>query len=577
MRFKIVKIIYFSSVLLIVARLFYWQVIRFDDLTAKAEGQRLSTRTILAPRGSILFSDGSFLASSEPRYLVYAQPKLIKDKIETAKKLSNIFYDLEPLNGESIDEKLVKEKKEILEMQVLEKLSKDLFWVSLGKKVNSDFKERIEQLKIVGLGFDTSLARFYPEGSSSAHLLGFVGADVYGRDTGYFGLEGYYDGDLRGKDGVLTQDKDAHGLPIIIGTYNNKEAKQGKTIVLNIDRTIQFIVERSLKKGIEKYGAKGASAIVMEPKTGNVLALVAFPSYDPGRPGVYPKQFYKNPLTVDGYEPGSTFKVLVMAAGLNEGLIKPDTVCDICSGPLNVGGFTIRTWNNKYNAKATMADVIIHSDNTGMVYVAKKLGIDKMYEYIKKFGFGDLTGIDLQDEYSPALREKEAWKEIDLATSSFGQGISVTGLQIVRATAAIANGGVLMEPHVVSKIYDNQKVYTITPKETSRPITPETAKMVTEMMVRAVEEGEAKYLKPKDFKVAGKTGTAQIPVAGHYDPTKTIASFVGFAPAENPRFVMLVRYDQPTSSIYGAETAAPTFFEVAREIFTYLGIFPSSL
>jgi cell division protein FtsI/penicillin-binding protein 2 len=222
-----------------------------------------------------------------------------------------------------------------------------------------------------------------------------------------------------------------------------------------------------------------------------------------------------------------------------------------------------------------MKDVIVHSDNTGMVFVGQKLGSDKSYEYITNFGFGSLTDVDLQDESSPDLRLKEQWREIDLATSSFGQGIAVTPIQMVRAVASLANGGFLMEPHVVKEISSEAGSFEIKPKIIRRVLKDSTTKIITEMMVAAVNEGEAKWTKVKGFKIAGKTGTAQIPVAGHYDPNKTIASFVGFAPADDPKFVMLVRYDQPSTSIYGSETAAPTFFDIAKQLFNYYKIAPT--
>ncbi len=224
-----------------------------------------------------------------------------------------------------------------------------------------------------------------------------------------------------------------------------------------------------------------------------------------------------------------------------------------------------------------MTDVIIHSDNTGMVFVSRKLGLDKMYDYIKRFGFGNLTGIDLQDEATPDLRPKNQWHDIDVATASFGQGISATVLQMVRAVGAIANDGKLMEPHVAAAIKGAGGTIKIPPRVVGQPISSDSAKIMTEIMVQAVDRGEAQYYKNKyvpNFRIAGKTGTAQIPVAGHYDPTKTIASFVGFAPAEDPKFVMLVRYDQPSSSIYGADTAAPTFFQISKDLFTYYNIAP---
>lgn len=617
MRLKVIKLIYLSIIILIVLRLGFWQIIKADEMEARGESQRMVTHQVLAPRGAILFADGSMLASSQPSYLVYAQPKVLEQKILQDNKVSadlispqalnnniaikisdykrnfasqtaNIFWEAErkesSQSAEIVDQTVKKEEIEEMEKGIFDKLNQNLFWVNLGKKINLEVKQKLEKLNLTGLGFQESSRRFYPEGSSSAHLLGFVGFDAFGIDTGYFGLEGFYGGELKGKKGIQTLERDALGVPILIGKFLTKEPKPGKTLVLNVDRAVQFIVEQNLAKSVEKYGARGASAVVMEPETGKILAMASYPAYNPARPDLYPYETYRNPITADGYEPGSTFKVLVMAAGINEGVVKPETVCDICAGPLAVSNYVIRTWNNQYNPSATMSDVIIHSDNIGMVFVSRKLGFEKMYDYIKKFGFGENTGIDLQDESSPELRGKKDWKEIDLATASFGQGISVTSLQVVRAVSAIANGGKLMEPQVVAEIRDEKDEseqspgamdHKISPKVISEPITKETAETIKQMMVRAVDEGESKFYKPKGYKIAGKTGTAQIPVAGHYDPTKTIASFVGFAPADKPKFVMLVRFVEPSSSIFGAETAAPTFFSIAKELFTYYNIAPS--
>lgn len=585
-RFRVIRSFYFLAILLVILRLGYWQIFRSEELTARAEGQRSSVKEVIASRGEVFFSDNSLLASTQPSFLVFVQPKAIASnkkvienglkvyKQEFAQKVAKVFWE-EESQEEITDPAVRKEQLLKLEQSISDAIFKDLYWVSLGKKVNIETKSKLEKLNLVGLGFEPTFSRFYPEGSSSAHLLGFVGADIYGNNKGYFGLEGFYDGELRGRKGMLVQEEDALGLPILIGQFNLREAREGKKLILNIDRTVQHIVEQKLSEGMIKYGAKGGSVVVMEPQSGKILAMASSPAYDPSSVTNFPKEYYKNPIIADGYEPGSTFKVLVMAAGLNESVIEEDTTCDICSGPISLGGFNIRTWNNRYYPNSSMAEVIVHSDNTGMVFIAKRLGFDKLYSYIKKFGFGQITGIDLQDEQSPDLRTEKEWKEIDLATASFGQGISVTALQLVRAVSAIANGGKIMEPQVVSTIIDNGSIYKISPRVINQPISEETARLVTEMMVRAVDEGEAKFAKPKGYKVAGKTGTAQIPIAGHYDPNKTIASFIGFAPADQPKFVMLVRFTEPSSSIYGAETAAPTFFAIAKELFTYFNIAPS--
>lgn len=572
MRIIVVKWFFLVFFGLILTRLFYWQVVKADELSAKAEDQHFVGNKIQAKRGNIYFADGFTLASTKPNFTLFANPKVLtreqKEKVslELAKIFAAVDYE---------DPSEVRKQVYPLKVGIDEKLNKDLFWVSIRRNLDYDAKKKIEYLNFPGLGFDESNKRFYPEGSSSAHLLGIVAADAKGDDKGYFGIEGFFDGELRGIPGFIKHEKDAMGLPILIGQFFGNDASNGKDLVLNIDRTIQFVVEKHLRAGIEKYGAKAASVVVMDPKTGAILALAAYPNYDPAKFGEFPSAYYRNPVVADQYEPGSTFKVLTMAAGINEGVVKEDTKCDICDKPVEIGGFNIRTWNNKYFKDATMKNVIVHSDNTGMVFMAKKLGLDKLYSYIDNFGFGKITKVDLQDEFAPDLRSKDEWREIDLATASFGQGIAVTPIQMIRAVSAIANGGFLMEPHIVKEIKDDTSLYEVKPKVLKQVVTQETTKIIKDMMVAAVDEGEAKAFKPKGFKVAGKTGTAQIPVAGHYDADKTIASFVGFAPADDPKFVMLVRYDQPTSSIYGSETAAPTFFAIAKELFPYFKVPPT--
>lgn len=564
MRIFWIRTFFLLFLLAITLRLFYWQVVKAEFLESYAENQHFTDKRIDASRGNILFSDGFTLVSSNPSFSLYGLPKVIasEQKVKVSYSLAKILSD---------DEKEV----EILAKDLVSKLSQDLYWVQLKKNVPIEQKKQIEELNLQGVGFKETSTRFYPEGSSSAHILGFLGSDAKGSAKGYFGLEGYYDGELKGITGTLRHEKDAFGLPILIGSFFTNEAINGKNLILSVDRSVQYIVEKSLRAGMEKYGAKSGSVVVMDPKTGGILALASFPNYDPLKYFDYPREYYKNSIVADQYEPGSTFKVLIMAAALNEDLVEPDTKCDVCSGPVSLGGFTIRTWNNKYYPDTTLKDVIIHSDNTGMVFVARKLGIDKFYSYIENFGFGQPTNIDLQDESSPTIRPKNSWREIDLATASFGQGIAVTPIQMVRAVAAIANGGNLMEPHVVKRIEDGKESYEIKSKVIRKVIKDSTAQMIKEMMAAAVEEGEAKYLKTSGFKIAGKTGTAQIPVAGHYDPNKTIASFVGFAPADDPKFVMLVRYDEPSSSIFGAETAAPTFFEITKQLLLYYKIAPT--
>jgi len=542
-------------------KLFYWQVLKSEELAAAAERQHWVSFEIPAKRGDILAADGFPLATSEEAFLVFASIPDLKEKPETiAAKIAPLLAE----GGEVAE----------TEQMIKQRLSReDLVWVPLRHKVSRQAKEDLEKLNISGIGFEEEEKRNYPEGSASAHLLGFVGADINGKDKGYFGLEGYYDLELRGQPGFVRREKDALGRPILVGESRKEERVNGKNLLTTIDRSVQLIVEEKLKNGLKRYGAVSGSVVVMSPN-GAILAMASLPNYDPAYYWKYDKSLFPNPVIASSYEPGSTFKVLVMAAAIDSGVVSPQTSCDKCSGPRNISGYTIRTWNDKYFPDSTMTEVIQHSDNVGMVFVSEKLGKERLLAYIKNFGFGKPTGIDLQEEISPPLRPDSEWKPIDLATASFGQGIAVTPLQMVRAVGVIANKGKLVKPFVVKKIIGEDKEKEISLPEEVQVIKASTAAIITEMMVNAVDNGEAKWAKPKGFRIAGKTGTAQIPVAGHYDKEKTIASFVGFAPADEPKFVMLVTLREPTSSPWGSETAAPLWFEIASELFTYFGILP---
>ena len=576
-RLRILEIIFFIVAAIIIFRLFYWQFLAknsfdFDAFLIESE--------IPASRGEILASDGFPLVTNQESFLIYAKPhELGKNPQEIAQSLAPFLisekFTTDSARLSDSDKEQMKDEVEIKEKELKNKLSdKNLFWVQLARKVTLDIKKKVEEKKIPGIGFVQDEKRFYPEASMAAQLLGFVAFDKVGRDTGYFGLEGFWDRKLRGKPGRLGQEQDPLGLPILVGQYRPIPAKQGSSLHLSIEREIQFMVEDKLRKAVEKYGAKDGTVIVAEPKSGKILAMVTIPTYDPALRGEFDESLYKNPAVADTFEPGSIFKPITMAAALDSKSVEPNTRCNVCSGSRQVAGFEISTWNKKYHPDSTMTEVIQNSDNVGMTFVAEKLGVKNFLSYVEKFGFGQKTGIDLQEESTGVLRPDEEWKQIDLFTASFGQGIAVTPIQLVQAISAIANHGLLISPKVVEKVVDNGSEEKIKPEREIQVISPETALQVTEMMVNAVEKGEARFVAPKGYRVAGKTGTAQIPIAGHYDPNKTIASFIGFAPADDPKFVMLVRFSQPSSSPFGSETAAPTFFEIAKELFIHFGIPP---
>ena len=553
-RFRLLTLFFLLLALAIVLRLFYWQVIKGGDLKALAESQHWQFFEIPAPRGKIVTSDNFPLVTNKLAYLVYGEPAKIKDKKGVVKALSEIL--------------------EIDEATISARLKDELLFVPIKHKVEKEKVEKLGQLNVEGIGFEKEEKRFYPEGSMGAHLLGFVGSDRVGRDTGYFGIEGFYNIELSGRPGILRQEKDALGRPIVVGEYQATEPHAGYSLVLTIDRAIQYMVEEKLKKGVERFGAKNGSVVIMEPESGKVLAMASYPSYEPGNWQKYERSLFKNPVISDSYEPGSTFKVVTMAAALDSKVVTPETICDKCSGPREIGGYKISTWNEKYFPNSSMTEILEHSDNVGIVFVAERLGLKRFYKYLVAFGIGEPTGIDLQEEASAELRPQNQWYPIDLATAAFGQGISVTPIQMVRAVATVANKGRSMRPYLVQKIVGEDREIDIRPKVVRQVISEKTAKILTEMLVSAVDNGEARAFKPSGFRIAGKTGTAQIPIAGHYDPHKTIASFVGFAPADEPKFVMLVRLTEPTASPWGSETAAPLWFDIAQDLFAYFGITP---
>lgn len=553
-RLTLIKIIFVLLTLAIILRLFYWQVVRADELLSQARAQHWQVFNAPAKRGEVLTSDGFALAGNQPAFLVYAQLPDLKDIDEESRALADIL--------------------KLDEASVSAALRRDLLFVPVARKVGLPEKNRLAAMSLPGIGFKIEEKRFYPESSMAAHVLGFVGSDAGLNDTGYFGLEGFYDIELRGQPGQLKQEKDALNQPIPWGEVLDIPPVDGRTLILTIDRATQFLVEKELKTAVEKFGAQKGTVTVMNPHTGEILAMAVYPSYDPGEWSKFPEEIFKNPVVADRYEPGSTFKVVSMAAGLDTGIVQPKTVCDLCAGPLQIGQDVIRTWNDKYFPGSTMVEVLEHSDNVGIAFVLRRLGIDRFYRYLEAFGFGELTGIDLNEEVKAELKPKNQWYPVDLATAGFGQGIAVTRVQMIRAVATVANGGQLIRPHLVKAIISGDRTIEIKPEIVHRTLKPETARVLTEMLVAAVENGEARAFKPRGFTVAGKTGTAQIPIDGHYDPNKTIASFVGFAPVDNPKFVILVTLAEPSASPWGSETAAPTFFKIAQELFAYWGISP---
>lgn len=545
-RLKIIVFLIPIMGFILLSRLFYWQIIRGPELQTIAGRQHETTTFLQAKRGDILDFEGNILAGTKNLYHLYVyKPQLVignNDLIESL--ITNLDQDPNATSESEV--------RSYLKFR----LALDANWVSLKHYLTPEAKTRIGSLKIAGLGFEDEFVRFYPESSMSAHVLGFVGQDTSGEEQGYFGLEGFQDRLLRGRGGKVRTEQDAKGNPILIGNYQFLHAITGKSIITTISKKIQYLTENMLKEGIEKYDAGAGSVIIMESKTGKIRAMASFPNYDPGNFSDYPNTSYKNPNIANLFEPGSIFKVLVMAAGLNEKVVTPDTQCDICTGPLQIGKYAIKTWNGVYHPNTTMTETITNSDNIGMVFVARKLGKEKFVEYLRKFGLGKKTDVQLQEEVTGVLRDADDYGDIDLATNSFGQGIAVTPIQMVSAVNTIANNGYFIKPTIIEGEIGKGK----------QVLSDEATSDITQIMIQAVDKGEAKWAKPQGITIAGKTGTAQIPIEGHYDPEKTIASFIGFFPANNPQYTMIVSLKEPKTSPWGSETAAPLWFAIAKQL-----------
>lgn len=559
-RILVIQLFFCLWIVLIIGRLGYWQIVQADQLQIQAYAEHTSSLVISAPRGQILAGDGFPLVTNQDNYLFYVNPK----ELVSHPDLQPLIDIVDTLPGSDSARRVLSAVP-----------SSSLSWLAVSRVVSLAVKTQIDRLKLPGLGFELQPIRAYPEGTPSAYLTGFVGKDSADRPLGYFGLEGYYDRQLSGIDGQLIEEKDAFGLPIVIGNQIRIPSSSGRTLVTSIDRTIEYIAFQKLSDGLAKFQAGSGTVTIMDSLTGHILAMVSLPGYDPADFSKYDPALYKNPIISDSYEPGSTFKTIIMASALDAGVVDPVTTrCPICDRPVTVDNYTILSGDGHYYPQSNLFDIIKHSDNIGMVFVSRQLGNRRLLDYIKRFGFGQPTGIDLQEESSPSLRPDREWHAIDYATLSFGQGIAVTPLQMVTAVNALATGGNLISPGIVTQIVSSKSAQRQPPAHSVRVVSLAAAAKVTEMMVNGVKTGAVSPFRPRGYMVAGKTGTAQVPIEGHYDKDKTIASFIGFAPADRPKFTMLVTIREPKSSPWGSTTAAPVWFDIARELFRYFHIPP---
>ncbi len=547
------KVLFFLLTLFFIAiivKLFYLQI-----LTQKGHiSDYLKTQKIYPERGKIYDRSNQPLVVNQLQYLLFAEPKLIKDKDSVIKKINDVLN--------------------IGESTVEAKLDMSKSWVAIKNGITKDQKDKLEKFIPIGIGFDDQSVRFYPEASLAAHLLGFVGKNNEGDNIGSYGLEGFYEQELVGLPGLVNSERDLFGKPIFIGTQERVESQPGSDLILSIDKSVQNIVKEKLKEGMEKSSAKDGCAVAVNPNTMEILAMSCLPDYDPTTYNKYPEEVFKNPLIANVYEPGSTFKPLVMAAALQEGVVKPESTMEE-KGGVTIGDYTINNFDNVNEGKITMTRVLEKSSNIGMVYVQSKIGNDMFYNYLKKYGFGDPTGIDLEGESGGSLKKRSDWYPIDYATAAFGQGIGITQLQLIRGFAAVINGGKLLRPYIVEKVVNGEKQKERQPSVVRRILSEKTSAEMRKMLVSVVDAQHINWDRPPGYKVGGKTGTAQIAIKGHYDPTKTIASFIGFAPADKPKFLILVVLREPGLSGFGSTTAAPIFWAITKDLLSYYNIVPT--
>lgn len=553
-RLVIIWVTFSVIILVLLGRLLYWQVLRQPELVQLGEEEHYLSRTIYPQRGTILDRQGWPLALNLYGYDVFASPGEINDPLEIAQVLSPI---LDLSSGDLLNLLLI-----------------DGPGVTLARGISIEEGQKILSLGLPGVGTVPLPRRVYPEGSLAAQVLGFVNID----GQGVYGLEGWYQDILQGQPGSRGGEEDPQGLEVIAGYGSYVPPQDGVTLVLTIDRTVQSFVEQELEQALKDSGAESGTIIVMEPKTGAILAMASLPTYNPQRYyETQPQELFVNPAISQVYEPGSIFKIITMAAALDSGLVTPNSTYED-RGTILVGGRPMYNWDYSARGTTTMTELLRYSLNVGAATLSTRLGVEKFYGYVHRFGFGEPSGVDLAAEIAGLVKVPgdALWYESDLGTNAFGQGIAVTPLQMITSVAAVANGGFIMQPHVLQKIVSPEGGTVFQPVIRRQVISPKTAQDLTQMLVTAVP-GETSLAAVPGYTIAGKTGTAQIPIPGGYDPVWTLASFVGFAPAEDPSFVILVKLDRPTASPWGSVVAAPVFRAVAQELFNYLGIPPDEI
>jgi len=557
-RMVIVIISVFIWSLLIFARLVQKQIVEHESYVRKAELQQLDQDVISAPRGIIYDSHMDILASNITLNKVIVAPRSIDDIPGTAKKLAPVL---------GIDRKTLQNKME---------KAADKAYLVVQRRIDEKMEKAVNGLNLKGVSFEAESVRSYPNNDLACHVLGFVNMN----GDGSAGIEQQYDGYLRGKPGRYTFARDGRKNPRIYQAQIKEAPVQGNSLVLSIDKSIQYIIDRELAAGVVKAKARAGTAIVMESDTGRILAMSNYPRFNSNRYNEYKSEYWYNRAVTDIFEPGSTFKVAVAASALKEGLTRPDEMIDCQNGAITIGGHVFRD-HNRYGL-ISFKKVLAVSSNVGAAKPGLRLGQERLYDYIRDFGFGAPTGIDLPREENGIVRHWSKWSGLSIGAISFGHEVGVTSMQILIAVNTIANGGFRVRPYIVDRIIDSEGnlVKKASPERT-RILDEKTALEVTEALKEVVlPGGTAQRAALNGYVAAGKTGTAQKivkdPITGknRYSNSKYVSSFIGFAPLPNPKITVLVQLDEPGNGHYGGEVSAPIFQAITQETLMRLKIPP---
>lgn len=543
----------------IFGRLIEIQLVRGEEFARLDQAQSQEVRSLQSPRGTIYDRNGEVLAVSTIAKSLYADPAMINRSPEALAALLAPYLDTD--------------------VQTLTAyLQRDTSFVWLERLIDADRATQIQsvldQEHIEGVRFVEENKRYYPNGELLAQVLGFVGVDGNGLE----GLESVLDAKIRGEKKEFVIETSRHGRPILDSTLAPYLAPKECSVTLTIDATIQFIAERALARAMQSTKSSGGTIIVMDPHTGEILAMASSPTYDPNRFGERSPEALRNRAVVNLYEPGSTFKPIVAAAALASGKVTPEETYDD-PGEVHVSGHVIRNWNDESYGRVRLQDIIRDSINTGFAALGLKTGGAILNEYAKRFGFGKETGIELPGEGAGILFATDDMRDSDVATMSIGQSIAVTPLQMVQAFGALANDGKMMRPHILRSINNPNGTIaeSFDSSEAGEPVAPEVTRILLPMLEQVVERGGGVKAQVPGYRMAGKTGTAQKlneEGSGYYDG-RYIASFIGFGPVEQPRAVCLVVLDDPEGIYYGGQIAAPVFAEVMSQIMRYYKIAPT--